>query len=300
MEKTLDLLSIGEAMAELSRSPDLAFNVGFAGDTFNTAVYCAKALGSKGNVSYLSRVGTDPLSAAFLQFATHHGLDTTQVHQDSEKNIGIYSVSTDASGERSFHYWREQSAARRLFATNETTPELPRSRITYLSGITLAILPPEARRKLLDQVQRRRDADQSLIAFDSNYRPRLWESKLIAQQVIAQMWAIADIALPSIDDEMALYDEPNEAAVMSRFAQRSWVACAIKRAERGPISLNAAINKQTDFLPAKSVVDTTAAGDSFNGAYLAAFLQDQPEIQCLVAAHTCASRVVGVRGAIES
>ena len=297
---TLDLLTIGEAMAEISQSSqtNANFSVGFAGDAFNTAVYCAKALGDSGKVSFLSRIGSDPLSASFLQFASAHKLDVSHVGQDSDKNIGIYSVSTDRDGERSFHYWREQSAARQMFVSDDTTSALPNARITYLSGITLAILSPAARQRLIEQLQRHRESYQSLIAFDSNYRPRLWESQRVAQDVNEQMWAIADIALPSIDDELALFEDGNEDAVVKRFAQRSWKACAIKRGVRGPVSPNVTTNDQSLFPPAELVIDTTAAGDSFNGGYLAALLQDQSELDCLLAGHACAARVVGVRGAI--
>jgi 2-dehydro-3-deoxygluconokinase len=244
----------------------------------------------------VSRVGQDPLSDKFIEFASQHRLDVSGVHRDPDKNIGIYSVSTDTDGERSFHYWRAQSAARDLFGSDDKTPTLAPARIVFLSGITMAILSPAARQRILDELQRHRQSHQSLIAFDSNYRPGLWESPTAAREVMTQMWAIADIALPSIDDEIALFGEEDESAVIHRFAQRAWHACAIKRAERGPVSLTPGMNKT--FPAAGTVVDTTAAGDSFNGGYLAALLRDQTEAQCLQAGHACAMRVVGIRGAI--
>lgn len=140
---------------------------------------------------------------------------------------------------------------------------------------------------------------ESLVAFDSNYRPTLWESADVARKTIEEMWSIADIALPSIDDERNLFGDTSDDAVVQRFAKKAWTACAVKRGDQGPISPTLAITGNQNFPPAEKVIDTTAAGDSFNGGYLAALLSGQDELQCLQAGHACASYVVGVPGAIS-
>jgi len=293
-----DLISIGEVMAEISQSPEAGYRVGFAGDTFNTAVYCQRLIGLKGGVAYLTRVGSDPLSQSWQAFASGEGLDVSHVSVDDDANIGIYSVSTDAFGERTFHYWRDQSAAKKTFDLSDGPIKIPPARVTYLSGISLAILSPAARRAVMDHLLAESKAGNTLVAFDSNYRPRLWESASVARETIGQMWQIADIALPSIDDERALFSDASDVAVIERFAQRDWVACAIKRGEQGPVSPKLFNASSLTFAPAAQVIDTTAAGDSFNGGYLAAYLTGRSEVDCLQAGHECASYVVGVRGAI--
>ena len=296
----LDLLCIGEAMAEI-RSEALAgpeagtlgFAVGFAGDSFNTAVYARRAMGQPGAVGYMTRVGNDPLSGGFLALAQREGLDTRSIVRDPSRAIGIYTVATDDAGERSFHYWRDQSAARMLFSA-ETA--LPTARILYLSGITLAILSSPARERLIEALIQAKSAG-ALVAFDSNFRPKLWEDNATARAVTAQMWALADLAFPSIDDEMALFGETREAVTVARFAEGGFTRCAIKRGERGPLDpMTSAL--LPDFPAAASVIDTTAAGDSFNAGYLAAFLQGSDAQACLSAGHALAATVVGVRGAI--
>lgn len=298
MEK-LDLLAIGEVMAELRRSADTGFAVGFAGDTFNTAVYTARDMGSrKANVGYFTRVGTDPLSTDLLALANDEDLDATHIARDRDRLIGIYAVSTDETGERSFSYWRENSAARLLFSHDESVSALPEARITYLSGISLAIISPSARRRLMDHLAAKSAAGETLVAFDSNYRPKLWEDQATARTVMAEMWEIADIALPSIDDEMDLFGDTTEDAVIARFSKKTWYACAIKRGVKGPASPMLSASEMPDFSPANKVVDTTAAGDSFNGGYFAALLQGKSETDCLLGGHNLASLVVGAPGAI--
>lgn len=295
------LLAIGEVMAEI-RTQGVGFAggfaVGFAGDTYNTAIYAARQLGVPGQVGYVTRIGMDPLSKGLLDHATAEGLDVSHVTIDPERNIGIYTVATDARGERSFSYWRADSAARRLFMIPGPPLSLPQAELVYLSGITLAILTPAARLALFDMLEEARSSLGTKVAFDSNFRPVLWEDHDAARATIERMWQLADIALPSIDDEMALHGLDSEAAVVARFAARDWDGIAIKRGVRGPVSPHMAPADTPDFPPASEVVDTTAAGDSFNGGYLAAFLAGADEADRLVVGHRLAARVVAAPGAI--
>ena len=294
-DDALRLLAIGEVMAEIKTKGDEGFALGFAGDSYNTAVYAAREIRVPGAVAYLTRVGSEPLSAAFVKQAADEGIDVSHVAVDPDRHIGIYSVSTDAHGERSFHYWRSESAARRLFAAEAMS--MPDADIIYLSGITLAILTSAARRRLVEVLISRRLAGVK-IAFDSNFRPKLWENAAAARRTTQAMWDITDIALPSVDDEMALFGDDTEAAVIDRFAGRDWDGIAIKRGIRGPISPQLDAAAHPKFPTTEKVIDTTAAGDSFNGGYLAAFLAGKGEAERLAAGHALAARVVGAPGAI--
>nr|WP_254054755.1 PfkB family carbohydrate kinase [Pseudophaeobacter sp. EL27] len=66
----------------------------------------------------------------------------------------------------------------------------------------------------------------------------------------------------------------------------------------GPLPINAGIDPSVKYSPALKVVDTTAAGDSFGGAFLASFLTGGSLSNAMQAGHTRASQVVGHRGAI--
>lgn len=293
---TMRILCIGEAMAELRRD-ESGFVTSFAGDTFNTAVYCRRLLADEGSVSYLTHVGLDPLSDGFLALAGEERIDTSAIRRDPDRNIGIYTVKTDAGGERSFHYWRSDSAARQLFCDASDFKALDGYPIVYLSAITIAILKPEAREKLLDRLSALR-GDGVRIAFDSNYRPRLWHGADVARDWISRMWRIADIALPSADDERALFGDRDEKAVLARLRDWGCRSGALKCGADGPLPLDERLAGTQQFSPADHVVDTTAAGDSFNGAYLAAVLMGRREAVAMEWGHRTASDVIAQPGAI--
>ena len=288
------ILCIGEAMAEIRRD-GAGFAVGFAGDTFNTAVYCRRRL-RQGSVGYLTRIGQEPLSDGFLQLAAAEGLDLSNIGREAEHNIGIYSVHTDPAGERSFAYWRSGSAARRLFQTPKDFAALEGADILYLSGITLAILAPDAREALLVRLAELRAAGRR-VAFDSNYRARLWPDANTARQAIARAWALADIALPSVDDEMALFGDADAAAVVTRLRDLGVREGSLKCGAQGPLALRSGVILPA-FAPADHVVDTTAAGDSFNGGFLAALAEGADTAQAMIAGHALARLVVTHPGAI--
>lgn len=291
----MQLLAIGEVMAEL-RGADGGFAVGFAGDTFNTAVYCRRLLPQDSRVGYLTRLGTDPLSEGFLALAKAERIDTAATVREAAHNIGIYSVQTDAEGERSFHYWRSDSAARQMFRDPADLAALAGADILYLSAITLAIISPEARGALIARLAELRGQGRR-IAFDSNYRPRLWPDRDTARDWIGRMWRITDIALPSADDERSLYGDADDAAVLSRLRGWGCRSGALKCGASGPVAFDAAV-PPGHFPPAARVIDTTAAGDSFNGAFLAALLTGRDEATAMDWGHRTASAVIGQPGAI--
>lgn len=278
---------IGEAMIELSMDGTQA-QVGVAGDTLNTAIYlkrCAPGV----QVDYVTRVGVDPFSQRIRDLIEGEGIGARRVEMVTDGAPGLYAITTDAMGERTFTYWRSNSAARGLFGDFDFSI-LSGYDLLYLSGISLAILPQPVRLGLLDWI----GETGAALAFDSNYRPRLWESAKIARDITRRYWAAAQIALPSIEDEMALFGE-DAAEVEARCAAMA-ARGALKRGEAGPMSIGEAVKQSYPAAP--KVVDTTAAGDSFNGGYLAALLTGQSQAQALLAGHAMAAKVVQHRGAI--
>lgn len=290
---------IGEVMIELIAEGAAAARLGVAGDTFNTAVYLARTLQGRGvEVAYVTALGRDPWSDRIMSALKGHGLNAALVERRAGGAPGLYAIDTDERGERSFTYWRARSAARTMFSpVSALTPSLLDDfDLVVFSGITLAILTPEAREALLSWTAEFEKAG-GRVAYDGNYRPALWEDPAVARAVAARVWAASNVALPSLDDELALHSDIDEGAVLARLRRSGATSGALKRGAAGPLDLATGRAPAGLAKPAK-VVDTTAAGDSFNAGYLAAHAMGADDETALRAGHELALKVIAARGAI--
>lgn len=293
------IVSIGECMAELAPlDMASAYRLGYAGDTLNTAWYLAR-LRPDWAVDYVTAIGTDAMSDAMLAFFAQAGLGTAHVLRDPERTVGLYLISL-ADGERSFSYWRGQSAARCLAADPvRLTSALENADAVYISGITLAILDGAGRETLLEALAAVRSAG-AVVAFDPNLRPRLWSDVSTMQEAVMRAAAISDIALPSHEDEAATFGDAGPQATRDRYLEAGARVVVVKD---GPGGIHfSADGKSGLHRPdtVAEVIDSTAAGDSFNAAFLAAWLDRAPMAGAVTAASRLAGRVIGHRGALMS
>ncbi|MEO3385641.1 sugar kinase [Mesorhizobium sp. CAU 1741] len=290
------IASIGECMLELSGAGS-NWRMGHAGDTFNT-LWAIKALMPPDHwVDYVSAFGDDPFSAQQLAFFAEHGIGTAHSPKIAGARPGLYAITLDGA-ERSFTYWRADAAARRLADDpSELAKSLADRDLVYFSGITLAILDANARGALLSALKAVRKAG-SLVAFDPNYRPRLWSSMDEARTTIESALAITDIALPTFPDEHMLYGDAEPLATVDRLRQAGIGEIVVKDGTEPALI---AAGGHTESIPAMHVehpVDTTGAGDSFNGGYLAARLHGHAPVEAARRAHKVAASVVQVHGAL--
>lgn len=287
---------LGEVMLELVPGAGDAATLGVAGDTYNTAVYMAHMLGPD-VVDYITVLGCDGFSDRIRDHMTKFRVGADRIVSHPTRIPGLYAIETDDEGERRFTYWRSEAAARTLGDDGHGPIDPLFEGLTHLfySGISLAILPQASRDRLFDAIARFR-AGGGIVAFDSNYRPRLWDDADLARHETTRAWEGCDIALPSVDDEMALFGDVDAMAVRARFQRYGITQGALKRAARGPLRLDGADGDQN--YPVAKVVDSTAAGDSFNAGFLAALMSGQGHQSACDAGHALASKVVGKRGAI--
>ena len=291
------VLAIGECMAELAPAerPD-NYRLGFAGDTFNTAWYLAM-LSPDVQVSFFTAVGDDALSARMVQVIADGGIDTRHIQVLPGQSVGLYMISLN-NGERSFSYWRGQSAARSLARdASALAAAIAEADLIYVSGITLAILDNASRETLLQALRVARSAGKC-VAFDPNLRVHLWHSPAEMTDMIMRAAACCDIALPSFEDEARWFGDVDAMATLERYAGAGASTVIVKN---GPDPVLCREDGRDETIPVPrllSVVDTTAAGDSFNAAILAGLSTAMPLSSAVAQACRLAGQVVQGKGAL--
>jgi 2-dehydro-3-deoxygluconokinase len=327
------IVCIGEAMLELTRDGD-GWRLGYGGDTLNTAIHLARA---RHDVAYLTAMGCDPLSAGLKADWATERLDTSLVLDHPTRSTGLYAISTDDRGERSFSYWRDTSAAREMFALPGIEAALAAAESADLivySLITLAILQPEGREKLFALCKRVRERGGK-VAFDGNYRPRLWGSTQEARAARDAAIACADIGLPTLEDEGLLQksslqrgggtrsvtEGPGQNATMLDSTQPAPPSASPPPPRSGEdlvadhwsslgcpetivkLGAQGALLPDGTILPPPEIlhpVDTSGAGDAFNGGYLAARMDGASVQDAAMAGHKLAGWCVMRAGAIPA
>lgn len=286
---------LGECMVELSRQAAEQFKLGFGGDTLNTAIYLCRC---NGEADYFTVLGNDPYSQTMLEAWQDEGVGTEHVRIKNGHLPGLYIINNDESGERNFNYWRQNSPVRSILTDfPEVLSEIQEYEVIFLSGITLSLFPQDDLIALFNCLrQYRRKGGQ--VVFDNNYRKRNWMNLSTAMDVFTEMMSLTDVALISFDDEKSIYGAHSVDECIDRWADAGVGEIVVKNGHHG---CHVYKDNQRSFFPLRSVltpVDTTAAGDSFNGAYLAAKLRGKNIEECIDTGQQCASTVIMHKGAI--
>jgi len=288
---------IGECMIELSEHPDGMLSRSFGGDTLNTSLYMAR-LGLR--VDYVTALGDDPFSDWMIDAWTAEGIGTALIPRLPGALPGLYMIRTAPNGERQFFYWRDSAPVRQLFRlpqTGEIETALRSSELIYLSGVTLSLFDETARTRLFDTLAAAR-ATGGRVAFDTNFRPRGWPDRARAQAVFDRAFRHSDVVLASVEDHALLYGTDDPVAVLARLQAATVPEIVVKLATPACWIAADGHREAIEAEPVTEVVDTTAAGDSFAAAYLAARLAGHAPGSAARAGHRLAGAVVRHRGAI--
>jgi 2-dehydro-3-deoxygluconokinase len=297
-EQNPRVVSVGEALVELTRGSDGRFSIGCGGDTFNTAIYLARQ-GTE--VAFATALGDDTYSDGILSFAAAEGVAHDLMLRVPGRKPGLYLVDADAAGTRHVHFWREGAPARDLFELPDwgrVAESLVAAKLVYFSGITLSLYSNTGLGRFFAVLEMARQKGTK-VAFDGNFRPRGWKGDLPrTRTVFMEALKRVDIALPAYDDEAVLWGDPSPEATVERLQAFGIGEIVVKN---GPNSALVVAGGDSEFVPVPDVVvpvDTMAAGDGFNAGYIAARLSGEAPARAAAAAHRLAAQVLRHRGSI--
>jgi 2-dehydro-3-deoxygluconokinase len=283
-----------------SRAGSHQFECRYGGDTLNTCVYLARLLEGRAQLHYVTRLGEDRFSRSMIEGWQAEGIDCSMVERVPGRLPGLYIIDTDSAGERSFLYWRSEAPIRDLFrsAGKEIMTRLSRFAVLYLSGITLAILSPEGRARTIDLMETCRNSG-GLVAYDTNHRSRLWNEPADAVLWNSRAIAASTLVLPSRDDMQSLFSESlTDERWLDRLSHLGASEAVLKTGGDMVHVLHEAGRSNIPLPRIAAPVDTTGAGDSFNGGYIAARLTGAAPAAAVELGHRLASVVVMHPGAI--
>jgi 2-dehydro-3-deoxygluconokinase len=289
-------VAIGEAMIEMAVAGPNTYRRSFAGDTFNTAWHMSRLLGSDYPVGFATKVGTDTVSQSFITELEVDGLDVSCIARDANRTMGLYMIQLDGA-ERSFHYWRSHSAARLLADDTAWLDCVTHDAgLIHVSGITLAILSPEARTRLWHALFAAR-SNGAYVSFDPNVRPQLWSSADEARATLSKFFEITDIALPSFDDEEALWGDTSPNITRERYVAAGICEGAIKDGAGQVIAWSDNTQIAVGTHSVANIRDTAGAGDAFNAGYLAARLIGKGQADAVAMGQKTSAEVIRHFGA---
>lgn len=293
-------LGVGEPLAEFTSRADSpsVFHRRAGGDTLNSAIYLSRLMPA-GSVGYLSRLGDDAMSRWLRQVMAEEGITDLCDTQEGARP-GLSFISTDAQGERSFTYWRDQAPARRMLQDSPNAADrLAKAETLFLSGITLAVLLPESRDLMMKVLRHRHQAGLATV-LDTNYRPILWPDAATAAQVMGQAAAMSSLLLPSQDDMQAAFGCADADASITRLT--ALTDAEIVLTTGGDTVLHRPKGKDGidayPLPPKLTATDTTGAGDSFNAGWIASRDAGMLPAAAIQRAATLAGVVVQHPGAV--
>lgn len=296
-----DILALGEPLMELVRQPRDAqpsspgehrYRSGVGGDALNVLV---AAVRQGARAGLISAVGEDDFGGDILEFCRAEGIETGYVHTDPNHPTGFIFIDPDPVARR-FRYVRAGSAASRFTQHYLPSDQIRAAKALHITGVTLAI--STQMRSAAFRAAEIAKANKTLVSFDLNFRPKLWAPET-AREVIDTFLPMADLIFPSEDECEELYDLTSVKQIAEQFGRFEPDAVIVKRGADGAVLCR--MEDQMPIAPTPvAAVDSSGAGDSFAGAFLAHYVRTRDPVLAAKRASWVASETVTGWGATQS
>ena len=272
--------------------------INFGGDTYNSAVYFSRLTNDKTNTFYSTALGKDNFSKKMISRFKNENIKCDYIRTDGENPPGLYSIEINEKGERSFSYWRDQSPSKYIFLGSKgkkLVKDINNADVFYYTGISAGILDEKQRKDLINI-----GSTATICGFDFNYRSQLHYNKKVSQLLFNEINNRVDIHFVSFDDARELFKIKNPLEIFEIINEKKNLI--LIRYKNSIIFKNKQQEIKTVTVPHGEVVDTTAAGDAFNGSFLAIMNNNKnvPVEENILISHSVTREVIKHRGAIIS
>ncbi|MEM7507561.1 MAG: sugar kinase [Pseudomonadota bacterium] len=291
MTSSTRILCLGEPLVEFVRLEDGLYRRGVGGDTSNAAISAARQGAS---VGCLTALGADRFGDAVMELWQREGVDTSGVKRDPDAPTGIYFIDPDPMG-RAFTYYRAGSAASHLRPRDLPRDLLSSAGVLHLSGITLAV-SSDLRETAFSAMELARQSNTA-VSIDTNLRLKLWDAEDARNTLHAAM-AYAQIAVTSLEDSETLTGLSDPGEIIAHYQSLGPRIVLVTMGAEGCWLGEAAERKHIPSAPAQPV-DSTGAGDSFAGAFLAYWLENGDASLAAARAAKVAAATVSGYGAVD-
>ncbi|MEM6593501.1 MAG: sugar kinase [Pseudomonadota bacterium] len=296
MTSAPDILALGEALIEfvkvdLDEAGRPLYRQGFGGDTSNAIIAAARQGARTG---YLTAVGGDPFGDLLLGLWQAEGVSTSSVEVRAQDPTGSYFVIPDPAG-RQFSYARRGSAASLYGPDDLDEAAIAAAKVLHVSALSQAISPNM--RAAVTRAAEIARTSGTLVSYDTNLRLNLWTLEE-ARATIEAFLPLADIVLPSDDEAATLTGETGEAAILDYFGAHDPKVLLLKRGAKGPL-LRTGGQQQSFEVPVVKAIDSTGAGDSFAGGFLAYYFETGDAAEATRRAMKVAAGTVSGYGAVD-
>ena len=272
--------------------------IDFGGDTYNSAVYFSRLTNDKTNTFYSTALGKDNFSKKMISRFKNENIKCDYIRTDGENPPGLYSIEINEKGERSFSYWRDQSPSKYIFLGSKgkkLVKDINNADVFYYTGISAGILDEKQRKDLI-----KIGSTATICGFDFNYRSQLHYNKKVSQLLFNEINNRVDIHFVSFDDARELFKIKNPLEIFEIINEKKNLI--LIRYKNSIIFKNKQQEIKTVTVPHGEVVDTTAAGDAFNGSFLAIMNNNKNVTveENILISHSVTREVIKHRGAIIS
>ncbi|MDD5952942.1 MAG: carbohydrate kinase [Oscillospiraceae bacterium] len=300
-----DVVALGELLVDFGEVPAADGVLQFAANPGGAPCNVLSLLSRHHRrTAFIGRVGEDLLGRYLTDTIRQLGIDVSGVTADPDVRTTLAFVATDASGERSFSFFRNPGADCCLSVEDVPFSMIAECRIFHFG--TLSMTHESARAATTAAIREAKKAG-ALLSFDPNYRAPLWPSEDLARAQMAYGCSVCDVLKIERSELTFLTGITSETeAVKTLFCQYPVRFIAVTAGADGASLYTRCVAVHRQAVPVSPVVDTTGAGDAFWGVCLDRLLDHGPEQwtkasleELLTRACTGASLVIQKKGALS-